>query len=213
MFQFSTKFAITEAPFSWCSWLPWVLYLLCKTTLLVLLAGGEVGFLTYTWSGTFTSPTVIGSPRSTCFPDIGQPSETWRLGYYLWVARPCLSESFCIVLYNVKQVLLSYIQDWVRSMEEQEHNSRTRRNMNWSDGSVLVNCGIQNWGTCFSTICKLELLSEVTLSFFCLKCGKLEQLLFWSRIVIKLYASSFLTELCTFMTGWGLSFASQVKPT
>ena len=82
-----------------------------KTTLLVLLAGGEVGFLTYIWSGTFTSPTVIGSPRSTCFPDIGQPSETWRLGHYFWVAKSCLSESFCIVLYNVKQVLLSYIQD------------------------------------------------------------------------------------------------------
>ena len=86
-------------------------------------------------------------------------------------------------------------------MEEEEQNSRTRRIMNWSDGSVLVDCGTQIWGTCFSTICKLELLSEVTLSFFCLKCGKLEQLLFWSRIVIKLYASSFLTELCTFMTG------------
>ena len=82
-----------------------------KTTLLVLLAGGEVGFLTYIWSGTFTSPTVTGSPRSTCFPDFGQPSETWGLGYYPWVAMPCLSESFCIVLYNVKQVLLSYIQD------------------------------------------------------------------------------------------------------
>ena len=56
-------------------------------------------------------------------------------------------------------------------MEEQEQNSRTRRNMNWSDGSVLVDCGTQIWGTCFSTICKLELLSEVTLSFFCLNVG------------------------------------------
>ena len=78
-------------------------------------------------------------------------------------------------------------------MEEQEHNSRTRRNMNWSDGSVLVDCGIQNWGTCFSTICMLELLSEVTLKFPQPEMwGKLKQLLFWSRIVIKLYTSSFL---------------------
>ena len=97
-------------------------------------------------------------------------------------------------------------------MEEQEHNSRIRRNMNWSDGSVLVNCGIQNWGTCFSTICKLELLSEVTLSFFSLKCGgKLKQLLFLVQNCYKTVHKLFLTELCTFMTGWGLSFVSQVK--
>ena len=151
--------------FSWYSLPP------DKTTLLVLLAGGEVGFLTYIWSGTFTSPTATGSPRPTCFLDFGQPSDTWRLGYFFWVARSCLSDSLCFALYNAKQVLLSYIQDWVRSMEEQEQNSRTRRNMNWSDGSVLVDCGTQFWGTCFSTACKLELLSEVTLSFFCLNMG------------------------------------------
>ena len=64
-------------------------------------------------------------------------------------------------------------------MKEQEHNSRIRRSMNWSSGSVLVNCGIQNLGTCFSTICKLGLLSEVIWSFFSLGCGeKLKQLLF-----------------------------------
>ena len=97
-------------------------------------------------------------------------------------------------------------------MEEQEHNSRIRRNMNWRDGSVLVNCGIQNWGTCFSTICKLELLSEVTLSFFSLKCGgKLKQLLFLVQNCYKTVHKLFLTELCTFMTGWGLSFVSQVS--
>ena len=47
-------------------------------------------------------------------------------------------------------------------MEEQEQNSRTRRNRNWSDGSVTMDCG---------TFYKLELLSEVTLSFFCLNVG------------------------------------------
>ena len=171
MFQFSTKFEITGALFSWCSWLPWVLYLLCKTTLLVSVSWGWSGFLNLYLVRYLYFAHSYKFPRSTCFPDIGQPNGTWRWEHYFWVARPCLSESFCIVLYNVKQVLLSYIQDWVRSMEEQEQNSRTRRNMNWSDGSVLVDCGTQIWGTCFSTICKLEFLSEVTLSFFCLNVG------------------------------------------
>ena len=76
---------LQELLFSWCSLPP------DKTTLLVLLAGGEVGFLTYIWSGTFTSPTVTGSPRSSCFPDFGQPNETWRLGHFCWVTMPCLS--------------------------------------------------------------------------------------------------------------------------
>ena len=42
---------------------------------------------------------------------------------------------------------------------------------------------------------------------------KLKQLLFWSKIVIKLYTSSFLRELCAFITGLGPSFASKVKST
>ena len=70
--------------------------------------------------------------------------------------------------------------------------------MNWSDGSVLVDGGTQFWGTCFSTTCKLELLSEVTLSFFCLNMGNQNNSCFGPRFVIKLYAGSFITELCTF---------------
>ena len=171
MFQFSTKFAITGALFSWCSWLPWVLYLLCKTTLLVLLAGGEVGFLTYIWSGTFTSPTVINShalPASRTLDNLMGPGDGNIISGWQGLASLNPFVLSCTIL---DKFYCLTIQDWVRSVEEQEQNTRTRRNMNWSDGSVLVDCGTQIWGTCFSTVCKLEFLSEENLSFFCLNVG------------------------------------------
>ena len=99
-------------------------------------------------------------------------------------------------------------------MKEQEHNSRIRRSMNWSSGFVLVNCWIQDLVACFSTICKLGPFSEVVLRF--LQPGMWRKAQTTSVLVQNCYKTVhklFLTELCTFMTGWGLSFISQVKST
>ena len=60
----------------------------------------------------------------------------------------------------------------------------------------------------------MDLPREWFLGFFSLGYGgRLKQLLFWFKTVIKLYTSSFLRELCAFITGWGPSFVSQVKST
>ena len=143
-----------------------------------------MGFLTYIWSGTFTSPTVIGSPRSTCFPDIGQPSETWRLGYYLWVARPCLSESFCIVLYKASFTVL-------HSGLSSEHGGAGTEQQDQEEHELerwICACGLwdSDLGDLFLNYLQAGASLRGNFEFLLPRCGKLEQLLFWSKICYKI---------------------------
>ena len=71
-------------------------------------------------------------------------------------------------------------------MEEQEQNSRTRRNMNWNDGSVLVDGGTQFWRAWFLFYLQAGTSFRGNFEFPLFEYGKLDQLLFWSKICYKI---------------------------
>ena len=113
MFQFSTKFAMTGALFLRMFMTALGFLLLYKTTLLALLAGGVVEFLTYIWLGTLFFTHRYEFLTSYLFLDPGQPSKylvVWTLSLSE-PSMPCLSDPFCCSVCIVKQVLLFYIQD------------------------------------------------------------------------------------------------------